>query len=440
MQNRFRFLNFIIMIGFLLSACGAPASPAIDSEAFIQTSVLQTRAALASDTPPPPAATTPPPTVIQPSPLPSAAPTASPTATATPVRNLVLGQLIDASRPERAFAPESWPAQLQLNMASSPEAERCQTLSELQLSFEPRDYSLPGGKADWCLCGIDAEPGDALVGSLAGPDGATATLTTTLEAGQDEKACFHFTHTFPLDTPRQVHEFRTTVAGLELIDRFIPWAGVFVFDGWQAEEEVEVQVYEPDGDFMGGKQLTADDQGRLVVQVKRPTPEQPLLVVAAGLSGVQIALDPLEQKRLGFQNSDSLVSGDLVDLASDAPFTPIIAGDLFAPTPTDWLTWCSSGVPSRLYVGDIVQALADTPVQPTVRRQPGKNARIMVYLEPGETMQILEGPKCILDMVWWRVVMLDRDVEGWLMEVEERDFYVEPILSPNKPENRRSNP
>lgn len=444
-SKRLLVLSVLIISAMLINACSPPAVPPGDPEALIQTSVLQTRQAIASATPATPtAAATVTDTLAEPTrPVPMVTLTFTPTppATGTPAPAPVLGALIEASFGGTETLPEGWPEQLTLSLPETVEGDGCVRLEELQLGFEARNYSLPAGKAEWCVCGLQAEPGTPLLGQLTGPAGVTETLTTFLQAGSTGGACFHFVHVFPPDTPRQPHEFRTQADGIELVDRFVPWAGVFLFENWQPQEEVAVQVYEQEsGFFLGAEAFAADEDGRLVIQVGRLYPEQQVFLVAMGAADYRIAADPPGQRRLGFQNAGNEVEGELVDFNSGAVFEPRAEDDPFAPTPTNWLTWCREGAPSQVYLGDVVQVLPDTPVQASLRRQPSKNARISKYLQPGDRMVILEGPKCILDMVWWYVEMVNQDVEGWLLETEERTFFVEPVIMPNRPENRRSNP
>jgi type II secretory pathway pseudopilin PulG len=118
--------------------------------------------------------------------------------------------------------------------------------------------------------------------------------------------------------------------------------------------------------------------------------------------------------------------------ASRTPRPPPTPG----PTPTSQppgAIVCPGALPTRLAVGGRARVIN---YQLNVRAGPGTHFSIVRRLDPGRTMDILEGPVCDEGQLWYRMIseeVVPRDgsppyrAEGWLVEESGGTYYLEPI-------------
>ena len=66
------------------------------------------------------------------------------------------------------------------------------------------------------------------------------------------------------------------------------------------------------------------------------------------------------------------------------------------------------------------------PLANRVRRQPNTQSVVLGFLQPGEKMDILEGPVCYNNWIWWRVRSLETDLSGWTVEGDSADYWLVP--------------
>jgi hypothetical protein len=101
----------------------------------------------------------------------------------------------------------------------------------------------------------------------------------------------------------------------------------------------------------------------------------------------------------------------------------------FQPTITPATgTWmpCQDSYPSRLHIGDRAYIAYQPPLANRVRSQPSLDANIIGGIQPGETMQILNGPSCANHWVWWNV-RADKDgLKGWTAEGDSENYWLMP--------------
>jgi serine/threonine protein kinase len=92
-------------------------------------------------------------------------------------------------------------------------------------------------------------------------------------------------------------------------------------------------------------------------------------------------------------------------------------------------TWqpCMGIYPSRLHVGDKAYISYDPPLPNRVRTQPNTNADVVGFLQPGEQMNILEGPVCSNQWIWWRVRSLSTGMAGWTAEGDATNYWLVPV-------------
>ncbi|RPJ38355.1 MAG: SH3 domain-containing protein, partial [Chloroflexi bacterium] len=121
-----------------------------------------------------------------------------------------------------------------------------------------------------------------------------------------------------------------------------------------------------------------------------------------------------------------------IDPASHAVAAQIPTGSRLQPTvipsPTPRVViWkpCPDAATSRLKVGDLAYVTKDPPVPNRVRKEPNRQAEILGLINPGGSMQILEGPTCADGWVWWKVK--NADLEGWMAEGDHETYWMVPL-------------
>jgi hypothetical protein len=81
---------------------------------------------------------------------------------------------------------------------------------------------------------------------------------------------------------------------------------------------------------------------------------------------------------------------------------------------------CSGALPSRLKVGQYAYVATDPPLDQRVREGAGTNYSIIGYIAPGNSMRILDGPKCADGWAWWKVQSIKKsDLIGWTSEGDD---------------------
>jgi hypothetical protein len=105
------------------------------------------------------------------------------------------------------------------------------------------------------------------------------------------------------------------------------------------------------------------------------------------------------------------------------PATP--AGTVTATAKPTWMP-CPGSKYSRLYVGDIAYVSFDPPLPNRVRSQPGTSGTYLGMLQPGERMEIIGGPECANQAIWWQVRSLSSSLTGWTAEGDSKDYWLVP--------------
>lgn len=81
---------------------------------------------------------------------------------------------------------------------------------------------------------------------------------------------------------------------------------------------------------------------------------------------------------------------------------------------------CNSSLSSRLHVGEYAYVATDPPQKNRVRKDAGTDNPIIGYIETGNAMKILEGPKCSNGWAWWKVQSIKNpNVVGWTAEGDD---------------------
>jgi len=88
---------------------------------------------------------------------------------------------------------------------------------------------------------------------------------------------------------------------------------------------------------------------------------------------------------------------------------------------------CPGAPKTQLVVGNMARVnRQETRVR--VREQPNTetSTRILFYINPGEAVQIVEGPQCGDKVVWWRVMRFPDRGTGWAIEGDVDSYWILP--------------
>jgi hypothetical protein len=94
------------------------------------------------------------------------------------------------------------------------------------------------------------------------------------------------------------------------------------------------------------------------------------------------------------------------------------------PTPTAWQA-CPNAFLSHLRVGMKVKLSEDPPLPNRVRESANTTAKIVGMIQPGEIVEIMDGPGCSNNWVWWKIRKSD-GVTGWTAEGDGQDYWLLP--------------
>lgn len=123
----------------------------------------------------------------------------------------------------------------------------------------------------------------------------------------------------------------------------------------------------------------------------------------------------------------------LIDVAQNRVIAEALTGSI-SPTPTPIPTatksaWeaCQDTYDTRLNIG-MKARVTDYPfMNNRLRSEPNAEATIIGYIPPGGQLEILEGPSCANNWIWWRVRYLVTGQEGWTSEGDGTDYWLEPV-------------
>jgi hypothetical protein len=107
---------------------------------------------------------------------------------------------------------------------------------------------------------------------------------------------------------------------------------------------------------------------------------------------------------------------------------PATATTNLTTTPGAKPTWlpCPGIYHSRLYVGDKVTVSYDPPLPNRVRSQPSTAGTYLGMLQPGEKVEIIGGPVCSNQWIWWQVRSLSSGLTGWTAEGDNKGYWLVP--------------
>jgi hypothetical protein len=86
---------------------------------------------------------------------------------------------------------------------------------------------------------------------------------------------------------------------------------------------------------------------------------------------------------------------------------------------------CPGSYQSHLRVGDKAMVSLNPPLPNNVRDQAGASGKFLFAIQPGETVDIVEGPGCTSGWVWWLIKTKDGR-SGWTAEGDGKDYWLVP--------------
>ncbi|GAP13094.1 hypothetical protein LARV_00836 [Longilinea arvoryzae] len=96
-------------------------------------------------------------------------------------------------------------------------------------------------------------------------------------------------------------------------------------------------------------------------------------------------------------------------------------------TPTRTVVTCTGAPDTLLNVGDWVHVSLEQPISNRIRSTPNINSEMLGKIQPGEMVQVLDGPECADGYVWWFVHSLS-GLQGWTAEGDSTgDWIVRPL-------------
>ena len=67
-----------------------------------------------------------------------------------------------------------------------------------------------------------------------------------------------------------------------------------------------------------------------------------------------------------------------------------------------------------------------------LRSGPSDSDEILTRIEPGEKVNILDGPICNNGFIWWNVQLINNGIQGWTAEGDNSDRWLIPLFSERK--------
>jgi serine/threonine protein kinase len=87
---------------------------------------------------------------------------------------------------------------------------------------------------------------------------------------------------------------------------------------------------------------------------------------------------------------------------------------------------CTGAPDTRLQIGDHAHVAVEPPLANRVRKKPSKKGTIIGNIQPGDRMEILDGPECNNQWVWWYVRAERTGLSGWTAEGKAGEYWLVP--------------
>ena len=87
---------------------------------------------------------------------------------------------------------------------------------------------------------------------------------------------------------------------------------------------------------------------------------------------------------------------------------------------------CPGAPDPQLKSGSRAIASDQTATPSRVRSAPGTSASILGLIQPGQVVDILDGPQCAQGYVWWKVRLPEGSLTGWTAEGNNTSYWLQP--------------
>lgn len=196
--------------------------------------------------------------------------------------------------------------------------------------------------------------------------------------------------------------------------------------------DTNIEISTEEGDYATGVVATDDGiwastyNGK-IVKID-PTTRAVVLTMTAGAQLSDIFLSGNDVWAVSRYNA-LLYAVNTAGGASDLAAAGVGTGSLTKPTPIPSATplptaqSCVNTYPTRLKVGMRASVSTKPWMANRVRELASKTSNIIGFIQPGEQVEILEGPSCADTWVWWYVRSLKTGLTGWTSEGNSSSEY-----------------
>lgn len=162
-----------------------------------------------------------------------------------------------------------------------------------------------------------------------------------------------------------------------------------------------------------------------VIVTPAASPVEPTSAVALPLATSTSGLVPTQ---LDLPTLTAFPTNTLPPTQPANPTSPATASPPATTTLVAKPTWlpCAGAYYSRLHVGDIAYVGFDPPLPNRLRREPNTASEVLGMLQPGERMEIIGGPVCSNQWIWWQVRVQATGLTGWTAEGDAANYWLVP--------------
>lgn len=98
------------------------------------------------------------------------------------------------------------------------------------------------------------------------------------------------------------------------------------------------------------------------------------------------------------------------------------------PYPTEaQLPACTAGFETRLKVGARAIVESESALPNRIRAEAGLDGKVLGFVQQYEEVQILAGPICRDNWIWWKVRSEQSYIVGWTAEGDEETYWLQPL-------------
>lgn len=176
---------------------------------------------------------------------------------------------------------------------------------------------------------------------------------------------------------------------------------IYYLYGFRPNESVRLIVYNyiPEGfddiGFIAWQSYITDDNGELLIKVDD---RNNIHFFIGELSG------PVDARGGGIGQASRIIRNNTTTTNTSSPSS----------------ISCPNALPSRLFIGEYAYVATDPPLKQRVREKAKTSSSIVGLIPPGNSMKILDGPKCADGWAWWKVQSIeDPKLVGWTSEGDE---------------------